>query len=80
MITCEAVAVRIKELLDKNKITQYGLCKKIAIDPSNIYNIIYKRCKTVTLGKIFLLAHGFDMTVQEFLNDPVFDMGNIDAD
>ena len=80
MTTCEAVAIRVKDLLEKNHISQYALCKKIAIDPSNIYNILYKRCKTVTLDKIYLLAQGFDMTVQEFLDDPVFKMDNIDAD
>ena len=53
MTTCEAVAIRVKDLLEKNHISQYALCKKIAIDPSNIYNILYQRCKTVTLDKIY---------------------------
>ena len=80
MTTCEAIAIRVKNLLEQNNLSQYALCKKIAIDPSNIYNILYKRCKTVTLDKVYLLAQGFDMTVQDFLNDPVFAMDNIDAD
>ena len=80
MTTCEAIAIRVKNLLEQNNLSQYALCKKIAIDPSNIYNILYKRCKTVTLDKVYLLAQGFDMTVQDFLNDPVFNMDNIDAD
>lgn len=80
MTTCEAIAIRVKNLLVQNNLSQYALCKKIAIDPSNIYNILYKRCKTVTLDKVYLLAQGFDMTVQDFLNDPIFAMDNIDAD
>jgi transcriptional regulator with XRE-family HTH domain len=80
MTSCEAVAVRVGELLRERGITQYALCKKIAIDPSNLYNILYKKCKTVTFDKIYLLAQGFDMTVIEFLSHPVFDMDNIDAD
>ena len=80
MTTCEAIAIRVKNLLEQNNLSQYALCKKIAIDPSKIYNILYKRCKTVTLDKVYLLAQGFDMTVQDFLNDPVFAMDNIDAD
>ncbi len=36
----EAVAKRLNNLLIENKMTQYALCKKIAIDPSNIYNIM----------------------------------------
>ncbi|GHV02336.1 hypothetical protein FACS1894211_13560 [Clostridia bacterium] len=77
MTTCEAVAIRVKQLFQEKCMSQYALCKKIAIDPSNIYNILYSRCKTITLDKLYLLAEGFDMTVQEFLDDPVFNMENI---
>jgi transcriptional regulator with XRE-family HTH domain len=77
MTTCEAVAARLKQLLRERGMSQYALCKKIAIDPSNVYNILYSRCKTVTLDKVYLLAEGFDMTVREFLDDPVFRMENI---
>lgn len=34
------------------------------------------RNKTVTLTTIYLLANGFGMTIQEFLDDPVFDKSN----
>jgi len=74
----EAVAKRLNNLLIENKMTQYALCKKIAIDPSNIYNIIYGRCKTITLDKLFLLAEGFDMTAQQFLDDDLFKPENLE--
>ena len=74
----EAVAKRLNNLLIENKMTQYALCKKIAIDPSNIYNIMYGRCKTITLDKLFLLAEGFDMTAQQFLYDDLFKPENLE--
>ena len=74
----EAVALRLSDLLKEKDISQYALSKKVAIDPSNLYNIFYKRCKTITVDKLFLLADGLDMTVQEFLNHPLFEKENID--
>ena len=80
MKVIDAIAERLKYLLEEKKLSQYALCKKIAIDPSNIYNIMYKRCKTITVDKLFLIAEGLDMTVQEFLDDPLFDKDNIEID
>ncbi|MDR0856276.1 MAG: helix-turn-helix transcriptional regulator [Clostridiales bacterium] len=80
MRTANAVAIRLQKLLSERDMSQYALCKKVAIDPSNLYNIFYGRCKTVTLDKLYLLAEGLDMTVQEFLTDPIFDKTNIEAD
>ena len=68
----DAIAKRIIGLLEEKNLTQYALCKKVAIDPSNIYNILYGRCKTITVDKLFLLAEGFDITVQQFLDHPLF--------
>ena len=72
MKTIEAIAIRLNNLLKEKNMSQYALCKKIAIDPSNIYNIMYNRCKTITVDKLFLIAEGLNMTVQEFLDDPLF--------
>jgi len=78
MIT--AIAKRLTELLEQKGLTQYALCKKIAIDPSNIYNIMYGRCKTITLDKLFLLAEGLGITVLDFLDDPLFERENLEID
>ena len=75
-----AIAKRLTSLLEAKNLTQYALCKRIAIDPSNIYNIMYERCNTITVNKLFLLAEGLDMTVQEFLDDPLFAKENLEVD
>ena len=75
-----AIAIRLDSLLKEKNMTQYALCKRVAIDPSNIYNIMYARCKTITVDKLFLLAEGLDMTVQEFLDDPIFSRENLEVD
>jgi len=80
MRVVEAVAKRLTYLLKEKSLTQYALCKRIAIDPSNIYNIMYGRCKTITADKLFLLAEGLDMTAREFLDDPLFAKENLEID
>ena len=80
MKAIEAIAKRLDNLLKEKNLTQYALCKRIAIDPSNIYNIMYFRCKTITVDKLFLLSEGLDMTVQEFLDDPLFTKENLEID
>ena len=80
MKVIEAIAKRLSGLLEEKKLSQYALCKKIAIDPSNLYNIMYGRCKTITADKLFLLAEGLDMTVQEFLDHSLFAKENLEID
>jgi transcriptional regulator with XRE-family HTH domain len=80
MKVIDAVSKRLIFLLEEKKLSQYALCKKVAMDPSNIYNIMYGRCKTITVDKLFLLAEGLDMTVQEFLDDPLFSKESIEVD
>ena len=66
-------------LLEKN-MTRYSLCKKIAMSESTLYNIINEKCKSVNLSTLFLIAQGLDITVQEFLDSPLFSKENIDVE
>ena len=78
MESIDAVAKRLISLLDEKKISQYSLCKKVALDASNLYNIIYKRTKTVTLSTLLLVCEGLGITIQEFFASPLFDKENLD--
>jgi len=78
--TIEAIAKRLSDLLEEKKISQYLLCKKVAIDASNIYNIIYKRTKSITLNNLLLICDGLGITVQEFFSTPLFCRENLEID
>ncbi len=80
MTVNKAVALRIAELLAKNKMSQYRLEQNSGLSHSRISCIMHEKNKTVTLSTIILLAEGFDMTVQEFLASPLFDHNNLDAE
>ena len=74
----EAIAKRLSTLMDEKKISQYELAKRATIDASTIYNIIYGRVKTVTIETLWLISVALDMTVQQFLDHPLFDKDAID--
>ncbi len=67
-----AVALRISQLLKEKNITQYRLAMNSGITHSTLKNIIHETVKDNLLSTVILIAAGFDMTVSEFLDSPLF--------
>lgn len=80
MKSTTAVALRISKLLIKNKMTRYRLCRKIAMSEVTLKHILDEEYKSVKFDTLVLIADGFDMTVQEFLNDDLFKRENLDIE
>lgn len=80
MTTQKAVALRVSNLLVKNNLTQYALCKKIAMPEETLRSIIGERYKTVKLDTIILICDGFDITIQEFFADDLFKRENLEVE
>ncbi len=80
MNTNDAVAKRISQLLIERRMTQYKLEQKSCVYHGAMNRILNLKNKSVTLATVYKLARGFDMTVNEFLNDELFDNDNIDVD
>ena len=68
----DAVANRILQLLHEKGISQYKLEQRSGIQHGSMQCIMNGRNKTVTLSTVFMLARGFEMSIEEFLNDEVF--------
>ena len=73
-----AVALRISQLLKEKNITQYRLALNSGITHSTLKNIIHETVKDNLLSTVILIASGFDMTVSEFLDCPLFLEENLD--
>ena len=67
-----ALALRIQELLEEKKITRYRLAMNSGITHSTLKNIIHETINDNLLSTTILIAGGFDMTVSEFLDSPLF--------
>ena len=78
MTTVKAVALRVANLLIERKMSRYQLCRKIAMPEMTLKHILNEDNKRIYLDTIILLAEGFDMTLQQFLNCDLFDHNNIE--
>jgi len=72
----KAVALRVSNLLIKNKMSRYALCKKICMPEQTLKHIIDERNKDIKLSTIALFAEGFEMDLTEFFNDELFKKNN----
>ena len=79
MTTQKAVALRISNLLIKNNMTQYALCKRIAMSEETLRSIVNERYKTVKLDTIIQICDGFNISLQEFFADDLFRRENLDV-
>ena len=76
----KAVALRISNLLIKNNMTRYALCKKIIMPEQTLKNIIDERNLDIKLSTIVKIADGFDLSIVEFFNDTLFDKQTLEFD
>ena len=72
-----AVALRVAELLKLKQMTRYRLAMNSGITHSTLKNIMHETIKDSLLSTVILIAGGFDMTVSEFLDSPLFDEENL---
>jgi len=72
MTVSQAVAKRISNLLKEKQMTQYRLEKNSHIQHGTMQCIMNGRNKTTMLNTVIMIARGFDMTVDEFLDDEIF--------
>ena len=75
-----AVAKRISALLKEKGISQYRLEQESGIQHGSMQCIMNGRNKTVTLSTVMMLARGFGMSLNEFLDDEIFSSEEIDID
>lgn len=76
----DAVAKRIIQLLAEKKMTQYRLEQLSGIQHGHMQWILGGKSKTVTLSTVMMIAHGFGMTVLEFLDNDIFLFENLEIE
>lgn len=80
MTVCQAVAKRVNRLLTERKMSQYRLEQNSGIQHGTMNSIMSARNKGVELNTVMMIAKGFDMTVIEFLDDPVFASDDLEVE
>ena len=67
-----ALALRIEELLKQKNMTRYRLAMNSGITHSTLNNIMRESISDSLFATVILIAGGFDMTVSEFTDSPLF--------
>ena len=80
MSLADAVVERIHALLKERNMTRYRLEILSGIDHGHMQRIMKDQRKNITLKTVALLAKGFDMSLSEFLDHPLFSYTNLDLE
>lgn len=73
-----AIAKRIKELIDKNGITQYELYKRSGVPQSTISTILNSEIKTVRLSTIYDICSGLNIELSDFFDCDYLKINSLD--
>ena len=73
MRTKEAVAQRILELCRERKIAVNALANISGVSPSTIYSMLNQKSQNPGVVSIKKLCDGFEITVRQFFDSPLFD-------
>ena len=74
----QAVSLRIKELLEQQKMTQYQLFVKSGVPKSTLSNLLSCSYDSVKLRILHEICQGFGISLPEFFDSPLFDENNLD--
>ena len=74
----EAVACRIKELLEEHKITQYQLHLKTGVPQSTLSTIMKCSYPSMKLRIIYEICDGLEITLKDFFASDIFKRENIE--
>lgn len=73
MRTKEAVAQRILELCRERNIAVNTLANISGVSPSTIYSMLNQKSQNPGVVSIKKLCDGFEITVRQFFDSPMFD-------
>ena len=75
-----AVAMRTSKLLLERNMTQYALAKKMLVPQATLTHIMHETYNSIKFETMVKIADAFDMTIQEFIDDELFDRSNLDVE
>ena len=76
----QALAIRIRELLNENKMSQYKLEQDTGLYHSTMNAILNNRVKASNFKSIALIVQALNMKFTDFFNSPVFEFDNLEIE
>ena len=72
-----AVILRIEQLCIEQNKSKYDLFLTSGVPQSTLTSIKKKRCQSVKVSTLYAICEGFDISLQEFFDSPLFERENI---
>ncbi len=73
MRLCDAIAQRVKNLLEERGLKQYALFKKGGIPRSTVSDVVNEKKKRVSTDTVYQICATLEISLKEFFDDPLFD-------
>lgn len=76
----EAFAIRVKEIMQEKKITQYKITQETGIYASTMNYILHSKTKASNFKTMALIIRALGVSVAEFFDSPVFDFEKLEIE
>lgn len=81
MLLNEAIKLRIENLIkDKNKNSRYELSCDAGLNPSSLNDFFRSKISYPRIDTLYLICESLGITLEEFFNDPIFNIENIEVE
>ncbi len=74
----DAIILRIEQLCIERNMTKYDLFKASGVPQSTLTSIKKKRSGSVKIITLYWICEGFEISLEEFFQSPLFKRENID--
>lgn len=74
----DAIILRIEQLCIEKNMSKYDLYKASGVPQSTLTSIKKKRSASVKAITLYYICEGFDISLEQFFNSPLFDRENIE--
>ena len=78
MTVTEAVAIRLKEIMEEKGVTQYRVYKLSGVAQSTISEILHKHSKSINIVAIYEMMDGLGLELSYFFDSPLFKRDNLE--
>lgn len=79
MLLNEAIKLRLENLMKEKEISsKYEISCDAGLNPSLLNDFFRNRTLYPRIDTLYLICEGINITLQEFFNDPMFNIENIE--
>ena len=77
MLLEDAVALRIEQICIERKMTKYALSEASGVPQTTLTSIKKKRSTSVKLKTLYAICEGFEISIKDFFDSPLFDRNTV---